>query len=66
MKYTIEFKDGLRYIEKEVEGILPRVGDNIRLDNVVYDVIGVLIDLGYSEPVYKVNLRKLLEANFEN
>ena len=66
MKYTIEFNDGLRSIEKEVEGILPRVGDIIRLDNVVYDVIGVLIDLSYSEPVYKVNLKKLLEANFED
>lgn len=66
MKYTIEFRDGLRYVKKEIDGILPRVGDNIRLDNVVYDVIGVLIDLSYSEPVYKVNLKKLLEANFED
>ena len=66
MKYTIEFKDGLRYVKKEIDAILPRVGDNIRLDNVVYDVIGVLIDLSYSEPVYKVNLKKLLEANFED
>ena len=66
MKYTIEFKDGLRYIEKEVEGILPREGDCVRIGNVVYEVIGVLIDLGYSEPVYKVNLKKLLEANFED
>lgn len=66
MKYTIEFRDGLRYVEKEIDGILPRVGDNIRLDSVVYDVIGVLIDLSYSEPVYTVNLKKLLEANFEN
>lgn len=66
MRYTIEFEYGLRYVKKEIDGILPRVGDNIRLDNVVYDVIGVLIDLSYSEPVYKVNLKKLLEANFEN
>lgn len=66
MKYTIEFRDGLRYIEKEIEGTLPRVGDSILTDNAMYEITGVLIDIRYSEPIYRVKLKLMLEANFED
>ena len=61
MKYTIEFRDGLRLIEKEIEGMLPNRGDSIKLDNTLYKVDEVITDLSYSEPIYKVKLRSYFE-----
>ena len=61
MKYTIEFRDGLRLIEKEIEGMLPNRGDSVKLDNTLYKVNEVIIDLSYSEPIYKVKLRSYFE-----
>lgn len=61
MKYTIEFRDGLRYIEKEIDGILPNRGDSVKLDNTLYKVDEVITDLSYSEPIYKVKLRSYFE-----
>lgn len=61
MKYTIEFRDGLRYIEKEIDGTLPRVGDSVKLNDTLYKVDEVITDLSYSEPIYKVKLRSYFE-----
>jgi hypothetical protein len=61
MKYTIEFRDGLSYIEKEIEGMLPNRGDSVKLDNTLYKVDEVITDLSYSEPIYKVKLRSYFE-----
>lgn len=61
MKYTIEFRDGLRFIEKEIEGMLPNRGDSVKLDNTLYKVDEVITDLSYSEPIYKVKLRSYFE-----
>lgn len=61
MKYTIEFKDGLRYIEKEIEGMLPNRGDSVKLYDTLYKVDEVITDLSYSEPIYKVKLRSYFE-----
>lgn len=61
MKYIIEFRDGLRLIEKEIEGMLPNRGDSIKLDNTLYKVDEVITDLSYSEPIYKVKLRSYFE-----
>lgn len=61
MKYTIEFRDGLRFIEKEIDGILPRVGDSVKLNDTLYKVDEVITDLSYSEPIYKVKLRSYFE-----
>lgn len=61
MKYTIEFRNGLRFIEKEIEGMLPNRGDSVKLDNTLYKVDEVITDLSYSEPIYKVKLRSYFE-----
>lgn len=61
MKYIIEFRDGLRFIEKEIEGMLPNRGDSVKLDNTLYKVDEVITDLSYSEPIYKVKLRSYFE-----
>ena len=61
MKYTIEFRDGLRYIEKEIEGMLPNRGDSVKLNDTLYKVDEVITDLSYSEPIYKVKLRSYFE-----
>lgn len=61
MKYTIEFRDGLRFIEKEIEGMLPNRGDSVKLDTTLYKVDEVITDLSYSEPIYKVKLRSYFE-----
>lgn len=61
MRYTIEFRDGLRLIEKEIEGMLPNRGDSVKLDNTLYKVDEVITDLSYSEPIYKVKLRSYFE-----
>lgn len=61
MKYTIEFRDGLSYIEKEIEGMIPNRGDSVKLDNTLYKVDEVITDLSYSEPIYKVKLRSYFE-----
>ena len=66
MKYTIEFRDGLSYIEKEIDGTLPRVGDCIITNTAMYEITGVLIDMRYSEPIYRVISKLMLEANFED
>jgi hypothetical protein len=64
MKYTIEFRDGLRYIEKEVEGRIPNIGETVWVDlnNGFYTkvcvVTEVVTDLTYSEPIYIVKLRR--------
>ena len=61
MKYTIEFRDGLRYIEKEIEGMIPNKGDSVKLNDTLYKVDEVITDLSYSEPIYKVKLRSYFE-----
>lgn len=61
MKYTIEFRDGLSYIEKEIEGMIPNKGDSIKLNGTLYKVDEVITDLSYSEPIYKVKLRLYFE-----
>lgn len=61
MKYTIEFRDGLRFIEKEIEGMLPNKGDSVKLNDTLYKVDEVITDLSYSEPIYKVKLRSYFE-----
>ena len=61
MKYTIEFRDGLSYIEKEIEGMLPNKGDSVKLNDTLYKVDEVITDLSYSEPIYKVKLRSYFE-----
>lgn len=61
MKYTIEFRDGIRYIEKEIEGMLPNRGDSVKLNDTLYKVDEVITDLSYSEPIYKVKLRSYFE-----
>ena len=61
MKYTIEFRDGLRYIEKEIEGMIPNKGDSVKLNDTLYKVDEVITDLSYSEPIYKVKLRLYFE-----
>lgn len=61
MKYTIEFRDGLRFIEKEIEGMLPNRGDSVKLNDTLYKVDEVITDLSYSEPIYKVKLRSYFE-----
>lgn len=61
MKYTIEFRVGLRFIEKEIERMLPNRGDSVKLDNTLYKVDEVITDLSYSEPIYKVKLRLYFE-----
>lgn len=66
MKYIIELKDSSGYIEKEIDGTLPRAGDCIITDNAMYEITGVLIDLRYSEPIYRVISKLMLEANFED
>lgn len=66
MKYIIELKDSSGYIEKEIEGTLPRVGDSILTANAMYEITGVLIDIRYSEPIYRVVSKLMLEANFED
>lgn len=61
MKYTIEFRDGLSYIEKEIEGMIPNKGDSVKLNDTLYKVDEVITDLSYSEPIYKVKLRLYFE-----
>ena len=61
MKYTIEFRDGLRLIEKEIEGMIPNKGDSVKLNDTLYKVDEVITDLSYSEPIYKVKLRSYFE-----
>nr|DAX39607.1 MAG TPA: hypothetical protein [Caudoviricetes sp.] len=61
MKYTIEFRDGLRFIEKEIEGMIPNKGDSVKLNDTLYKVDEVITDLSYSEPIYKVKLRLYFE-----
>lgn len=61
MKYTIEFRDGLSYIEKEIEGMIPNKGDSVKLNDTLYKVDEVITDLSYSEPIYKVKLRSYFE-----
>ena len=52
--------------KEEIEGTLPRVGDSILTDNAMYEITGVLIDIRYSEPIYRVKSKLMLEANFED
>lgn len=61
MKYTIEFRDGLKLLEKEVDGMLPNRGDSVKLNDTLYKVNEVITDLSYSEPIYKVKLRSYFE-----
>ena len=61
MKYTIEFRDGLSYIEKEIEGMIPNKGDSVKLNDTLYKVDELITDLSYSEPIYKVKLRLYFE-----
>lgn len=64
MKYTIEFRDGLRYIEKEVEGRIPNIGETVWVDlnNGFYIkvcvVTEVVTDLTCPDPVYTVILKE--------
>ena len=62
MKYTIEFRYGLKYIEKEIEGRVPGVGETVWLDldfhTGVFVVTNVITDLTCSDPIYIVALKE--------
>lgn len=64
MKYTVICSDGYRLRSNEFEGRVPNIGETVCVDSNsdfhtnVFEVIDVVTDLTYSEPIYKVTLKE--------